>query len=142
MESRRIEIKLHKWFNAEEDLNQESEKLLIGKADGIYAKLPATVDWCPCCNGSGYRSKYDVEGYDINEMMYEDGVLDREFAEDYFGGKTDVVCNECEGTKIQNIVDYDSCNEVEKEIVKHNQQAYRDEAEDRAYSDMERRMGA
>lgn len=141
MESRRIEIKLHKWFN-EEDLNQESEKLLIGKADGIYAKLPATVDWCPCCNGSGYRSKYDVEGYDINEMMYEDGVIDQEFAKDYFGGKTDVPCDKCEGTKIQNIVDYDSCNEVEQEIVKHNQQAYRDEAEDRAYSDMERRMGA
>ena len=141
MESRKIEIKLHRWFD-EESLSKEAQNLLYRKGDYFYAKLPAKVDWCHTCNGSGKRSKYDVEGYDINEMMYEDGVLDHEFAEDYFGGRTDIQCNECEGTKIQNIVDYDCCNQVEQEIVKQNQDAYIEEANDKAYSDMERRMGA
>ena len=141
MEARIIEIELHKWFD-DESLSEKAQKLIFRKGEYFYAKLPAKVDWCNSCNGTGKRSKYDVEGYDINEMMYEDGVIDHEFAERYFNGHTDIQCNECKGTKIQNITDWESCNDVQLEILERNQKAYQEEAYDRAYSDMERRMGA
>lgn len=94
--------------------------------------LPCKVDWCECCDGSGTRSRYDVEGYNINEMMYdEDGIIDEVFAEDYFNGKTDIVCDECEGRRIQTIMDFESCNEFQKEIVKEQRRVEYKEQQDK-----------
>jgi hypothetical protein len=101
--------------------------------------LPCTADWCSTCDGSGGRSKYDIEGYDIDAMLYEDGVIDERFAEDYFGGRTDVKCNVCNGLKIQNVVDYDSCNELQKEIVNENNRVIQEQYEDMINAEKVRR---
>jgi len=153
MKSKNIKIQLHESFDyAVEELSKEAQELLThyktknkyGYDRIIYeVELPCKVDWCSYCDGSGGRSKYDIEGYDIDRMITDEyGETDYEFKEDYFSGKTDITCNMCDGTKIENIRDYDACNKLQKEILKKDNECYQNEADERAEREAERRMGA
>ena len=131
MKAKNTKMRLHDYF----DLEKISEK-----ARGIIfdnqVVLPCKVDWCGCCDGSGTRSRYDVEGYDINAMLYdEDGIIDEQFAEDYFNGRTDIKCDECEGTRIQTMMDFESCNELQKEIVQEQRRIENEEYQDKIDSE-------
>ena len=148
MDNRNVEVKLANSFHYEiENLSLEAQKLIRTQESGKYDTFsfviaPAKVNWCGTCNGTGKRSVYDVQGYDIDRMMNTgDYEADMEFREDYFGGKTDTCCDVCEGTKIQNEVDYNSLNKLQDEIFEANWKCYREEAQDRAEEEAERRAG-
>ena len=94
-----------------------------------FTILPCKVEWCDTCNGSGHRSRYDVGGYDISSMMYdENGIIDEGFHEDYFSGRTDIECDACGGTKINNIIDYDSLTPQQEKILSINDRCINEEA--------------
>ena len=132
MKSKKIEYKLHKSFiyRYEEEDFSDDLKSKITISDGICKTiLPCKVDWCDTCNGSGHRSRYDVGGYDISSMMYdENGIIDEGFHEDYFSGRTDIECDVCGGTKINNIIDYDSLTPQQEKILSINDRCINEEA--------------
>ena len=132
MKSKKIEYKLHKSFiyRYEEEDFSDDLKSKITISDGICKTiLPCKVDWCDTCNGSGHRSRYDVGGYDISSMMYdENGIIDEGFHEDYFSGRTDIECDACGGTKINNIIDYDSLTPQQEKILSINDRCINEEA--------------
>ena len=69
-------------------------------------------------------------------MLYdEDGMIDEGFAEDYFNGRTDIKCDECEGTRIQTMMDFESCNELQKEIVQEQRRIENEEYQDKIDSE-------
>ena len=146
MKSKKIEYKLHKSFiyRYEEEDFSDDLKSKITISDGICKTiLPCKVDWCDTCNGSGHRSRYDVGGYDISSMMYdENGIIDEGFHEDYFSGRTDIECDACGGTKINNIIDYDSLTPQQEKILSINDRCINEEAYNIAYAESERAMGA
>jgi hypothetical protein len=169
MEAKTIEFRLHEYFGAglydaigegnlttEEILETEkegAEAILISKAvpvgkysnkleEVLHLKVPCKVDWCYTCNGSGTRSKWDVEGYDTHAMISEareDG--DYEFIEGYFRGDSDITCDSCHGTKIRNVVDLEACNPLQKKLIGINNDIYQWEAECEAEREAERRAG-
>ena len=130
MKSKEIEYKLHKNFIYEQEDLSDDLKSKVNVVDGnCFTNLPCKVEWCDTCDGSGNRSKYDVGGYDITSMMYdEDGIIDEGFHEDYFSGMTDIECDACGGTKIQNIVDYDSLTPQQEKILRINDRCINEEA--------------
>ncbi len=146
-EVRNTVYRLHKYVTCFTD--EKDNNLLIKVGEDKWGqplfgiKVPSTPEWCWACNGSGSRSQYDVGGYNIDAMLYdEDGIIDESFAEDYFGGRTDVCCDQCNGTRIQSVVDYEALSEGQQRVMKAEADACHSEAMDRAESEAERRMGA
>lgn len=68
---------------------------------GREITLPLKNQLCPACNGEGTRA---LHGYEVTDQCREDP----EFAEDYFAGRYDTVCEECRGAKVQKVVDEDA----------------------------------
>jgi len=97
-------------------------------------RVLAVAEWCPSCNGTGGRSQYDVGGYDINEMLDMDD--DGSFREDYFSGRTDVVCDSCNGDKVNAVPCMESCSDEQKALLelssKEWQEHYQDLRDDEA----------
>lgn len=110
--------------------------------------LPQTPCWCESCGGEGVfmRSKFDIEGLDIDAMIEDD--VDGQFREDYFSGKTDVPvhCEECKGSGISIQVDEDKLNELQKKVLEQESKDMKHWYDCQRESDMisaaERRMGA
>lgn len=110
--------------------------------------LPQTPCWCESCGGSGgsSRSKFDIEGLDIDKMLEDDD--DGEFREEYFSGKTDVhvPCEECKGTGISFTIDSDKLTELQNKVLeqesKDMESWYKSMDEHNKISAAERRMGA
>ena len=94
----------------------------------------AVAEWCPSCNGTGGRSQYDVGGYDINEMLDMDD--DGSFRADYFSGRTDVVCDSCNGAKFHAVPCLDSCSDEHRALLdlsgKEWQQHWQEKRDDEA----------
>lgn len=143
MKSKEIKYKLHKSFiYHEDDLSDDLKSKVNVVDDNCFTNLPCKVEWCDTCDGSGNRSRYDVGGYDISSMMYDEiGIIDEGFHEDYFSGRTDIQCDVCEGSKIHNIIDYDSLTPQQEKILSINDRCIREEAYDVAYAEAERSMG-
>ena len=133
-----IQIKLHQYFNIDEFKKEIEDGTIIPKGHELYAMLPATPDWCNSCNGTGGRSKWDIDGLDI-DMMIED---DEDSREAYFSGRTDVTCNVCNGTRVIFDIDRDNLTETQKNILIENDNAIAAEREMEAEREAERRVGA
>lgn len=125
------EYKLHPEF-ADRSADFDKAEELYVKGDHLYIKLPTTPEWCTPCNGTGRRSEWDVNGYDIDAMLEDDE--DGERREAYFNGYTDITCDVCKGDKVFAIVDQDALNEVQKAIFETDgelhDQDYQQERED------------
>lgn len=68
---------------------------------GRAVKLPMRNRLCWACDGEGTRG---LHGLDVTDQCREDP----DFAEDYFAGHYDTVCEECNGSKVQKVVDEDA----------------------------------
>lgn len=97
-------------------------------------RIPARNEVCGRCGGDGTHDCFD--GGMTQSEMAEEGP---EFFEDYMAGHYSVPCSECHGRKVVAAPDEARCT---PEQLKAWQDYERDEAEDRAISAMERRMGA
>ena len=148
MKAKEIKFRLHKWFTIEDGFEDHIVQSVNPNGSQVYkyilhAILPCKVDWCSACDGTGKRSKYDIQGYDIDAMITDEyGNTDYDFKESYFNGRTDVACDCCNGTKITNIVDEDACNEIQKAIIKEHYECIDAEIQFAEESAAERRFGA
>jgi len=135
--------KLHMYFDCYTEDADYNEKLVVKVGTNEHDQpqfgllLPQTPDWCHTCNGTGGRSQWDINGYDINTMLEDD---DGEMREAYFGGKTDVRCTECSSGVIF-VIDFDGLSEDQRTILDIEREALEDEAESLAIQAAERRMG-
>ena len=144
--SRNSVYNLHTYFHCFTDgIDYDDNLLFVTRGDehegnkfGVL--LPQTPDWCHTCDGTGGRSRYDVDGYDIDAMIGMDD--DGSFREDYFSGKTDVPCDCCGGSGVVFIIDYDKLSDGQKAILEIDARGHESDADARAESDAERRMGA
>ena len=136
--------KLHEYFDCYTEDADYNEKLVVKVGTNEYDQpqfgilLPQTPDWCHVCNGTGGRSQWDINGYDIDSMLEDDD--DGEMREAYFSGKTDVACTDCRGGVIF-VVDYDKLTDEQNAILRMESEAFKDEAESRAMDAAERRAG-
>ncbi|RDJ35720.1 MAG: hypothetical protein DWQ19_12955 [Crenarchaeota archaeon] len=84
----------------------KNEKICVTVEDenGYEIDLEIPIKWevCPTCQGRGYHVS---PGIDSHGLTAEDFASDPDFAEDYFGGKYDQTCNECDGQRVVPVAD-------------------------------------
>ena len=99
--------------------------------------LPTKRAVCSRCNGDGHHGNPAFDGQPLSYFYDEEP--DGQFAEDYFSGLYDVVCEECHGNKVVDVVDWDRLtpDQAEAYAAQLDQEAY-----DEAVSRAERAMGA
>ena len=70
----------------------------------IVFLLPTNRSICHCCNGYGYHFRSDLDENKLIESMEEDG--DFEGLEDYRRGGFDQICQNCNGQKVIDEIDW------------------------------------
>lgn len=97
------------------------------------ADLPATVEVCGRCGGTG---KHDHPAF--SNGLGEDQLGDFEFMEGYHSGNYDVNCEECAGRNVQMVVDAEKADPTILEILyRYEDDLWASQQEEAA----ERRMG-
>ncbi len=102
----------------------------------VEIELPTKWDVCSVCNGEGKHVNPAIDCGGISAEAFHD---DPDFADAYFGGTYDQVCNNCHGRTTERVVDWDQLTEAQAEAYEAQLQA---EAECRAEHLAELRMGA
>lgn len=75
-----------------------------------YLTLPAKRILCPCCDGDRVSSEH--LGAFTSDEMHEQG---QDFKENYFSGRYDQQCTECEGKGYIEVVDIDQLTDCQHE---------------------------
>src|SRR3990167_740121 len=101
----------------------------------VEVELPALRIVCRRCDGTGTHVNPNIDG---NGISPEEFAEDPDFEEAYFEGRYDVRCEECEGAKVTDVVDYEACTQEQREGLDMMEN---ERAADAAERDMERRMG-
>lgn len=65
-------------------------------------RLPVIKEVCPICEGKGTIVNRSIDGNGISADEFYD---DPDFAEAYMSGVYDVVCDECNGLRVVDVVD-------------------------------------
>ena len=103
--------------------------------DDEEIQLPTKRVICPVCDGKGTHVNPSIDSHGISPDEFAE---DPDFAEEYFSGRYDVVCNYCNGNKVVEEPDF-------KALTPEQHKAWNDErdaeAADRACAEAERRMG-
>ena len=97
-------------------------------------EVPFHFEVCGTCHGFGHAERSDIDCSRLVESMIEDG--DDESVQDYFSGGYDAICPTCHG---QRVVQVPLLPEWARKCI---DDWYHEEAADKAYAEMERRMGA
>jgi RecJ-like exonuclease len=106
-------------------------------ADGAeeYLTVRAMRIVCPCCDGTGRHVNPAIDGHGLSSDELDE---DPDFREAYFSGAYDVVCEECHGRNVVEVIDWDA-------LTPEHAQMIEDAAEEARASDLERlaeqRMG-
>jgi len=98
--------------------------------------IPVRFKVCGTCNGKGMHVNPSV---DCNGLTADDFDEDPDFREEYCAGRYDVTCYECEGRRVNPVIDEER---VDPDILKAIHSQWQSQAESRAERDAERRMGA
>lgn len=98
--------------------------------------LPMCKEVCDMCRGEGEISNRSIDG---NGLDPNDPDLDEEFWENYRNKVYSVVCDECNGLRVVNVVDEDLLSE---EILKQWVDFNKEIDSDVSYHLSEMRMGA
>lgn len=115
-------------------------ELPTDEGDTIEVEFPAVYAVCPTCQGKGTHVNPSIDG---NGLSREDFDEDPDFAESYWRGDYDVVCQECKGQRVVAEIDEDGCKRqgMGEELQKYYEQLeYARESE--MEREAERRMGA
>ena len=106
----------------------------------LVVSFPARREVCARCNGEGHHTNPAIDGNGLTaDQLYEDP----DFAEDYISGVYDVVCEECRGRNVVDVLDYEA---AEREGMTEQLAALRRQEDDlarmRTEEAAERRAGA
>ena len=99
-------------------------------------RLPGKIIVCDTCHGKGSRVNPSVDGHGISPEEFDE---DPDFREDYFAGRYDVTCSECEGHGRVVVPDEERCD---AKVLERYWKQQHDLHECDRISEMERRMGA
>ena len=109
----------------------EGNTLLFHTDEGPI-RFPARFEVCPRCEGHG---RVDHPAFS-NGLTENDFAEDEEFRENYFAGRYDVCCPECDGKRVTLVPDEDRMTERQREAL---DEFYRGKAEDAMYERMRER---
>ncbi len=101
----------------------------------IDLTIPAEFEVCGNCSGKGTHVNRAIDGNGLDPDMFHQ---DPSFAEDYFGGVSDVQCDECSGRRVMPSPNLESLSEAHQKLVEDAMQSDADYA---AECEAERRMG-
>lgn len=73
----------------------------------IVKDLPIKFHVCHTCKGKGTHVNPSIDGHGLT---HEDFDNDPDFRDDYFGGRYDVTCSDCEGQRVMPEIDEDGMN--------------------------------
>lgn len=114
------------WTHYDEDDNE------------VVYDLPMHWEICGTCDGEGKHSLHlgaiTMDEWD-RDWSYEE-------QEDYMSGRYDRCCEDCRGTGKVQVVDWESLKRENPEAYEARMEWEREEADFRAISEAERRMGA
>lgn len=82
--------------------DESSMTLFYNEGDENEFSVPARFDVCPSCEG---RGKYVNPSVDSQGLSAEELLDDPSFAEDYFRGAYDVICEDCKGERVVPVPD-------------------------------------
>ena len=100
--------------------------------------VPIEFVVCPLCNGKGTHVNPSI---DCNGLTREDFDADPDFAEDYFSGRYDQVCNECHGDRVVADINEDKLTPAIRESLERERLEREADDEYAAECRYERRMG-
>jgi hypothetical protein len=112
-----------------------SEKPILYR-DDEEIELPTIKEVCPTCRGTGKHVNPSIDAHGISPKEFHE---DPSFAEDYFRGAYDVVCYECGGNNVIDVVDRENCPQY---LLDEYDEQIEEEQSFRRMSEAERRMGA
>ena len=69
-------------------------------------ELPTKKAVCPRCRGTGTHVNPAIDGNGLTSEDFDD---DPDFREAYFAGRYDVVCYDCRGNNVIDVLDEDRC---------------------------------
>lgn len=98
---------------------------------GEEIPLPTKKAVCWDCRGEGVRA---LHGLEVTDQCAEDP----DFAEDYFAGRYDTLCDGCKGAKVVDVVDE---GQLTSQQLKDWHDAQDEEANYQAMCESERRAG-
>lgn len=123
LDEKKMKAVVERWTN--EDTGEE-----------MTQEIHFKYDVCDTCNGKGTHVNPSI---DANGLSNEDLYGDPDFAEDYFSGRCDVTCYECNGNRVVAVPD--PRDDKEKEILKEIDEDMEEEREYEAMVRSERIMG-
>ena len=73
--------------------------------NAIEIQLPTQKIVCPSCDRNGHHFRNDLDETSLVRSMQDDG--DYEGLECYYKGAYDVICTECNGANVVDVIDWD-----------------------------------
>jgi hypothetical protein len=92
--------------------------------------LPTRKAVCPSCRGTGSHVNRNIDG---NGLTREDFDEDPDFAESYFRGDYDVLCEECGGANVVDVLDEERCDPEVLRAFRKQEDEYRRDYESEAW---------
>lgn len=112
------------------------ETFVVEDEDGEEHQLPTVWAVCPTCNGEG---KHVNPSIDCNGLTADDFDADPDFADEYFAGRYDVTCYDCNGRRVVKEVDESALTPEQRKLYEDWQE---DRREARADYESERHLRA
>lgn len=103
--------------------------------------FPGKREVCPTCDGSGKHVDPSIDGHGISAEEW-DRDWDDEEREGYFRGDYDVICEQCGGANVVDVIDYERAAEEMPAELKRLEEHEQSLAEMYACERAERAMGA
>ena len=113
----------------------------------ITISLPVKMEVCPECSGTGFVLAGSLRGAAFSSEEFFECFDDQESRDQYFtrGGIYDTTCDVCHGKNVVPVIDEEHIPEADKaafyEWQEREARMAQYDAEDRAYSRLERMMG-
>ena len=142
---RRVRVALEgkpSWMvGLDESRMKVSVEIFNEEEEAEVVELPIRFEVCGTCDGKGTHVNPSI---DAGGLSQEDFAEDPDFAEDYFSGRYDEICYECNGRRVSPAIDlprYDRLTAEQKRAVDYIDAWERDEAEVDAIYRSERMFG-
>ena len=150
------------WVREQWDLWSENEDLYDTEEDWTYEQCVEAADkafetWlknlgakatvvsnskfeiCPTCEGRGTHTNPSIDSGGITASEWAEWSYEEQ--DDYMSGVYDVICSQCSGEKVIQILEYDTSNRLYNWCCKIQEEIYEAEYEHAQLVAMERRFG-
>lgn len=116
----------HKWWDS---IDRKGMTAVVSLFSGdVTVRIKYEV--CSVCNGKGHHVNPSI---DMNGISPEQFAGDPDFAESYFAGDYDVICNGCDGDRVQPVCNDAKVNLELAEMVEASAEIDAQHAAERAF---------